>query len=245
MDDWEKLLDSIELDQAGIISQIRSIGSIFNIVLAIIAGFSILSVYFLIYRRRKLDPTLTYTIPVLTILMTVLMRIEGGKIAVFFGIFGVLSIVRFRSVLNEQKDIAFVLFSIIMGVLIGVGNYLLSLFTFVAVIIVIIVLMLIEQNGLKNRKTIRLASVLIKTNGDLVTTQTAVKHFLDIHKIDFKLLAISGKSDPAITEETLKTMEYEIAYTDADDLVNKLDKIHLFAHEQQWVFEMKKVRNLD
>ena len=143
MDNIDKLFEAISLDERGLISQFASIGSIFNILLAAIFGFLILLIYHLITDRSTKDNSLSLTLPLLTILMTVIMRMQGGRVAIFFGIFGILSIVRFRSEITDQKGITFILFSIIVGLLIGIGNYIL---TFMAYIIITGVLFIIKYS---------------------------------------------------------------------------------------------------
>jgi uncharacterized membrane protein len=127
MDDIDQILNSLSLNPDGIARQFMSLSSLFNIVLAGAMGFLVLLVYFIASGKENRDKNLFMVIPVLSILMAVMMRIESPQIVVFFGIFGILSVVRFRSDITDQKGITFILFALIEGVLVGVNGYLLAL----------------------------------------------------------------------------------------------------------------------
>lgn len=112
--------------------QLQSLSAMVNIVLSMFSGFLIFWVYKLVL-RRPMSSSLALTIPVLSVLMTVLMKMPGGQVAAFFGIFGVLSIVRFRSFNVDLSDVTFILFGVVNGVLFGVNAYLLAVVTFVVI----------------------------------------------------------------------------------------------------------------
>lgn len=133
MDDTEQLLGSLSLDPEGIARQFMSLAALFNIVLAGLMGFLVLLVYLASSHKDDRDRNLFTVIPVLAILMAVMMRIEGPQMVVFFGIFGILSIIRFRSDLTDQKGITFILFAVIEGVLTGINAYLLALLAWLVV----------------------------------------------------------------------------------------------------------------
>lgn len=102
-----------------------------TLALSLTAGLAVLLAYSLQNRNRAPEASLKHVIPVLTLLMSVMMQ-TSDKIEVFtfFGIFGILSIVRFRSVLTDQRGITFILFSAIMGVLIGIEAWFVALISF-------------------------------------------------------------------------------------------------------------------
>ncbi len=102
-----------------------------TLALSLLAGLAVLLTYSLQNRDRAPEAPLRHVIPVLSVLMSVMMQ-TSNKIEVFtfFGIFGILSIVRFRSVLTDQRGITFILFSAIMGVLIGIEAWYVALIAF-------------------------------------------------------------------------------------------------------------------
>lgn len=240
MDDWEKFLETISLNQSGLINQILSLGSLFNIILSAIFGCLILFVYVKTHQKSKIDNSLTTTIPILTILMTVLMRMQGGHIAVFFGIFGILSIVRFRSSLTEQKDITFILFAIITGVLIGISNYLLALLAFVIITIVIVIINHIFSRTNNNQN---IAIFILKSYKSFENIKSEVETFLLNNNINFELRTISGKYDFNEIKKKVKDekiLEYAIYYDSKKDLLNKYDLINDFIKEKDIILELRK-----
>lgn len=238
MDDIEKLLESISLDSTGLYNQFASITSIFNLLLSAFFGILILMIYIKTH-RDTLDYTLIKVIPLLTILMTVIMRLQGSNAAVFFGIFGVLSIVRFRSSLTDQKDITFILFSVITGVLIGAGNYILVILSFIVISIVLVIL-----NAVFNTKNKKDRSIFIFSSDKRYTDfKNEIETFLTTNKIVFDLIKIYGsyKENKTTQEiEERKFFEYEIIYDNPDVLISSFDTINEYCKLHNIKMEMKK-----
>ena len=113
MDDFEKILQTIAFDKAGLQNQLMSLTAIIAILISVLFGFAIFGIYYYSSQKAKRDLGMCQVIPSLSLLMTILIRMQGGHVAVFFGIFGVLSIVRFRSELTDEKGITFILFGLI------------------------------------------------------------------------------------------------------------------------------------
>ena len=139
MDNYDKFLESLSLDPDGLSQQFMSFSAFFNIIAACIVGFLVLAVYFASSGREKRDRNLYMVIPLLAVLMAVMMRLDGSHVISFFGIFGILSIIRFRSDITDQKGITFILFAVIEGVIVGVNAYLLALLAWVVVSAAILV----------------------------------------------------------------------------------------------------------
>lgn len=133
MDDTDLIYKSLGLDAEGIGLQMMSLAAVFNIVVAGIMGFLVLLVYLASSSRDKRDSNLLTVIPVLSVLIAVIMRVDSSHMVIFFGIFGILSIIRFRSDLTDQRGITFILFAVIEGVLVGFNSYLLAFVTCVMV----------------------------------------------------------------------------------------------------------------
>lgn len=133
MDNYDKFLESLSLDANGLSMQFMSFSAFFNILLASVMGFLVLSIYLASSGRANRDKNLYLVIPLLSVLMAVMMRIDGPQAISFFGIFGIMSIIRFRSDITDQKGITFILFSVIEGVIVGVNAYLLAFLAWIVV----------------------------------------------------------------------------------------------------------------
>jgi purine-cytosine permease-like protein len=133
MDNFDKFLESLSLDPIGLDKQFLSFASFINILAAAATGFLVLVVYLVSSGRERRDRNLYMVIPVLCVLMAVMMRVTGPQVISFFGVFGILSIIRFRSDITDQRGITFILFAVIEGVIVGVNDYLLAILSWIVV----------------------------------------------------------------------------------------------------------------
>jgi hypothetical protein len=133
MDNFDKFMESLALDPIGLSNQVLSFASFINILVAAATGFLVLAVYLASSGKERRDRNLYMVIPVLCVLMAVMMRITGPQVISFFGVFGILSIIRFRSDITDQRGITFILFAVIEGVIIGANDYLIAFLAWVVV----------------------------------------------------------------------------------------------------------------
>src|SRR5262245_34872908 len=81
--------------------------------LSLAAGFVVAGVYVLgMGRRREESATLPTTLVLLTVVIAVVTLVIGNSVARAFGLVGALSIVRFRTVVEDTRDTAFVIFAV-------------------------------------------------------------------------------------------------------------------------------------
>lgn len=66
------------------------------------------------------------SIILLTVIVTLAMMIIGNNVIVAFGLLGALSMIRFRNVLKDTRDTAFVFFSVVTGIACGTGCHALA-----------------------------------------------------------------------------------------------------------------------
>lgn len=62
------------------------------------------------------------TLVLMTILIAVSTQVIGDNVARAFSLVGALSIVRFRTVVKDTRDIAFVIFAVVIGMAVGAGH---------------------------------------------------------------------------------------------------------------------------
>ena len=85
-------------------------------------GIVIALVYRLSHGRLARDArTLVGTLVLLTILLAMVTMVIGDSVARAFGLVGALSIVRFRTVVEDTRDTAFVIFAVVVGMAVGTG----------------------------------------------------------------------------------------------------------------------------
>jgi hypothetical protein len=93
-----------------------------RLVLAFLLGCAIAGIYFATHRRDETyQPTFIATLVLLTILIAVVTQVIGDSVARAFSLVGALSIVRFRTVVQDTRDTAFVVFAVVVGMALGCG----------------------------------------------------------------------------------------------------------------------------
>ena len=82
----------------------------------------LVAVSYRLHRYPAIVPsTFPLTLVLLSILIAMVMQVIDDRVARAFSLVGALSIVRFRTVLDETQDIAFVIFAVVVGMAAGTG----------------------------------------------------------------------------------------------------------------------------
>ncbi len=101
---------------------------ILNTTLAFALGLFIAWVYRSTHRQLTVSFSFVNTLVLLSMLMALVMMVIGNNIARAFGLAGAMSIIRFRTVVKDTRDTAFVFFSLAVGMAAGTGNLKIALF---------------------------------------------------------------------------------------------------------------------
>src|SRR6187455_2238630 len=76
-----------------------------------------------VYRRTRpageFAPTFPGTLVMLAVLIAMVTQVIGDSVARAFSLVGALSIVRFRTVVRDTQDTAFVIFAVVVGMAVG------------------------------------------------------------------------------------------------------------------------------
>lgn len=86
-------------------------------------------------RGQSTGPSSTFpaTLVLLCVLIAMATQVIGNNVARAFSLVGALSIVRFRTVLRDTKDTAFVIFAVVVGMAVGAGQPLVAVLGMVAI----------------------------------------------------------------------------------------------------------------
>ena len=105
-----------------------------RLVAALILGSAVAAIH-RATRGQSTGPTSTFpaTLVLLCVLIAMVTQVIGDNVARAFSLVGALSIVRFRTVLRDTKDTAFVIFAVVVGMAIGAGQPLVALFGMVTI----------------------------------------------------------------------------------------------------------------
>lgn len=237
MDAFSEFLKDLALDPDGLRRQFMSLSAFVNILYACFMGFLVLAVYRLSSSHSMRDRNLTLIIPVLTVLMAVIMRIEGAQAVIFFGIFGILSIVRFRSNLTDQRGITFILFAVIEGLLAGINAYLMALIAWVAVTATI----LLARKLFNSRLVVRLS---VRTEDFPDEARTALEGWFGSKGLETVFLSSSMASDgreKAAGKPLKVTLEYELLPRSDRELHEVLRDFNDFTRRQGYSCRLRRL----
>ena len=114
---------------------------------AMLAGFVVAAIFRATIAGRDRSASLPTTLVLLTVLTAILTLAIGTNTARAFGLVGALSIVRFRTVVEDTSDTAFVIFAVVVGMSVGANYGLLAALAIVAVTIVTVIMRWVVPNG--------------------------------------------------------------------------------------------------
>ena len=98
----------------------------------------------LVYRRTRhhteVAPTFPVTLVLLSVLIAMSTQVIGSNVARAFSLVGALSIVRFRTVVRDTEDTAFVIFAVVVGMAVGAQDVVVSIAGFAITSLVVILI---------------------------------------------------------------------------------------------------------
>ena len=96
---------------------------VIRLLAAFVLGCGVAAVYRFTHRKdAEYSPTFVTTLVMLAVLIAVATQVIGGNGARAFTLLGALAIIRFRTIMRDTRDTAFVIFSVIEGMAAGDGH---------------------------------------------------------------------------------------------------------------------------
>ena len=93
-----------------------------RLVIAMLLGGVVTLVYRFTRPADEIAPSFTVTLVLLSILIAMVTQVIGDNVARAFSLVGALSIVRFRTVVRDTQDTAYVIFAVAVGMSAGAGQ---------------------------------------------------------------------------------------------------------------------------
>ena len=93
-----------------------------RLIVALALGRLVAVVYDLTRRPAERTPSFPATLVLLAVLIAMVTQVIGDNVARAFSLVGALSIVRFRTVVRDTQDTAFVIFAVVIGMAVGGNN---------------------------------------------------------------------------------------------------------------------------
>ena len=137
-----------DIFKSGFLENVSAV-SLFDMMLALILAFSLGMFIFLVYKKTyqgvMYSSSFGVTLIALTMITTLVILAVTSNVVLSLGMVGALSIVRFRTAIKEPLDIAFLFWSIAVGIVLAAG--MIPLAVIGSVIIGIILLVFVNQKS--------------------------------------------------------------------------------------------------
>ncbi|HEY1066569.1 MAG TPA: DUF4956 domain-containing protein [Pirellulales bacterium] len=98
-----------------------------RLIAACLLGFAVSAVHRATRNACNIAPNFFATLVLLCVLIAMATQVIGDNVARAFSLVGALSIVRFRTVVKDTKDTAFVIFAVVVGMAAGAGQIIVAL----------------------------------------------------------------------------------------------------------------------
>lgn len=131
-----------DIFQSGFLENVTAV-SVFDMVLAMLLAFALGLFIFLIYKKTyagvMYSSSFGVTLVALSMITTLVILAVTSNVVLSLGMVGALSIVRFRAAIKEPLDIAFLFWSIAVGIVLAAGMIPLAVFGSVIIGLIILV----------------------------------------------------------------------------------------------------------
>ncbi len=159
--------------------------------LATVFGLAAGLAYFLTQRKKRSEAaSFVATMVLLSILLGMVSMVIGSNIARAFALVGALSIVRFRTVVEDTRDTAFVIFAVVVGMAAGAGAYVVAALGIPIVGLVAGLLSWWGRSGDKRTRSRAPRTTLVVRVGTGAELATSVAMILEKHADDVRNTAV-------------------------------------------------------
>ena len=97
-----------------------------NLAVSIVLGLTVAIVYRQTHKGLSYSQSFTLTVVFVAVIVAIVMMVIGNSLSRAFALVGALSIIRFRTVVKDTKDTAFVFWALAVGMSAGTGNFILG-----------------------------------------------------------------------------------------------------------------------
>ncbi len=150
-----------------------------DLTLAFLLGMAVAVVYRMTNRQRAISRSFQLTMVILAMVVALVMMVIGNSIARAFSLVGALSIIRFRTVVKDNRDIAFIFFALAAGMAAGVGQVQLAVIG-VGLILGFLLILDFVEFGKPRKGLFLLRYQLIPTDFDDQQFEPIFKNFLSM-----------------------------------------------------------------
>jgi len=123
---------------------------LFSLVLAFAVGLFIAFIYRRNFRGVMYSNNFALTLVLMTLITCPVVMCIRDSLQLSMGMVGALSIVRFRTAVKDPLDTAYMFWALTMGILLGAGQFFLTVFAVVGIAVLITVLVHIQSKGMNS-----------------------------------------------------------------------------------------------
>lgn len=204
---------------------------VMNLLVALVCGVIISLVYRLIYKGPNYSTTYVNALVMLTMITSLVILVIGNNLARAFGLVGAMSIIRFRTVIKDTRDIAFVFLALAAGMAAGTGYHVIALAGTMAVILSIVALYWGNFGSLRSHDLLLRFSITPDERGSMLH-EKVFREYLKKHS----LLNINTRQNGEILELSffvrLKSPERNREFVQRLAAVEGIEGVSLIALEE-------------
>lgn len=204
---------------------------VINVAIAFVLGALVAIVYRKTHRSFNYSVSFVNTIVILPMVTALVMMVIGNNLARAFGLVGAMSIIRFRTVVKDTRDTAFVFLALASGMAAGTGYHLIALAGTGLIILFITFLYLGNFGSLRSRDQLLRFSVTPDERGAMIH-ESVFKEYLKKNV----LLNIQSRRDGEVLELSffirLKSPEKHTEFIKALSTVAGVDSVSLISMDE-------------
>lgn len=155
--------------------------------LSLTLNLIIAAVYRATYRGTRYSQDYVQTLIMIGVVTTILISVVNGNGPVAFGMFAAFSVIRFRRTLGQSRDLAFVLFAMVVGMVVGARLY--SAAIGITLLICLTVAVMVRMNAFRPTRSSHFLT--LRATSDIDCEQLA-RPILARHTESSELLSISS-----------------------------------------------------
>ncbi len=141
-------MDQNILSQLGNVMLYSPVEILVNMVTATVLGLIVSWVYRYTHKGLSYSQGFVLTIVFVSVIVSIVMMIIGNSLARAFALVGALSIIRFRTVVKDTKDTAYVFMALAVGMAAGTSNYFIAATATILLTMLAIILHLLNYGAL-------------------------------------------------------------------------------------------------
>ena len=193
-------------------SQTIGFSSILTVIVSMLfalgAGYVITMVYRRNYRGVLYSGNFALSLLMMTVITTPVVLCIRNSIALSMGMVGALSIVRFRTAVKDPLDTAYMFWALTTGILLGAGQFLLTVLALVMIAGILTLLVNFQTRGLNSYL------LVVRAGEEAERTVSQIVGTIRVQKLKSKTVSSAGVE-----------MTYEVRVDKPDALLNRLQSV--------------------